>query len=156
MKANGLCFTTTTSGSETERFPTPRSEAVSRRGIAAFLPHIQQMIGESQALLGLPGSLDQVQPRLGLRGRQVVEGGLPRSGEGLQSGQSQSFELEREAEGRRVLRIQIALPQVSPALALWTGAGVLLHTLDSLMNLPLGFESGHLVTARVSLPDPQE
>jgi len=24
MKANGICFTTTTYGSETERFPTPR------------------------------------------------------------------------------------------------------------------------------------
>jgi len=45
---------------------------------------------------------------------------------------------------------------VALALILLVGAGLLLRTLNQLMSVPLGFESEHLLSARVSLPDSDE
>ena len=54
------------------------------------------------------------------------------------------------------LRDGLVIAEVALALVLLAGAGLLLRTLNSLMNVPLGFQSDHLLTARISLPDSED
>ncbi len=61
----------------------------------------------------------------------------------------------RTTAGASTNRVRDALvvAELAVALVLLVGAGLLFRTLASLMAVPLGFESEHRITARISLPE---
>jgi putative ABC transport system permease protein len=63
----------------------------------------------------------------------------------------------RSAGGRagRARRILVAA-EIAMATVLLTGAGLLVRTVIGLLNVPVGFETNHLVTARITLPRPND
>ena len=54
------------------------------------------------------------------------------------------------------IRDGLVVAEIAIAVILLAGAGLLLRTLNHLMNVPLGFQAEHLVSARISLPDSSE
>jgi putative ABC transport system permease protein len=64
----------------------------------------------------------------------------------------------RAGSGRRMSRARSLLvaAEVAMATVLLVGAGLLVRTVVSMLNVPVGFETDHLLSARLTLPRPND